>query len=89
MEEKEREEGDGDNNDVVVITAVQLFCMTDEEVLGKEMDNKKKKDKEDKRKGNDDGGVNNSDGGAKRGKKMRVGINIPASKGDNEDAADS
>ena len=54
------------------------------------MENKKKKDKDnDKRKGNYDGGGKNSGVGVKRGEKMRGGIDRSASKGDNEDDAES
>ena len=58
--------------------------MPDETFLGKETDNnKKKEEEEEKNKGEDDDGGNNSDVGAKRGKKMRGGIDRSASKDEN------
>ena len=90
MEEKEREEVGDYDDDVADITAVKLFGMHEEVFLGKEMENKKKKDEEeDKRKGNGEDGNKKIGSGAKRGKKMRGGIYRYASKGDNEDDADS
>ena len=44
MEEKEREEDDDNNDDAVDITGVKLFGMHDKEFLGKETENKKKKE---------------------------------------------
>ena len=47
MEEKEQEE----DNDVVNITAVQLFCISDKAFLGKDMEKKKQKKEEEKGEG--------------------------------------
>ena len=89
MEKKEREDDNDDDDDVVDITAVKFFGMPNEAFLGKETENnKKKEEEEEKSKGDNDDGVNNSGGGVKTGKKMRVDINIYASKGDNKDAAE-
>ena len=90
MEEKEREYDDGDDDSVVDITAVRFFGMTDKEFLGKETDNKKKKEEEEeKRKGDENCGGKKRVVGVKRGKKTRGGINRSASKGGNEDDAES
>ena len=86
MEEKEREDYYDDDDDIVHITAVQFFGMPYEAFLGKDTDNKKKKEEEkEKRKVENDERGKNSGGGAKRGNKMRGGIDKSASKGDNED----
>ena len=45
MEEKGRVEDNDDDNDAVYITVVQFSGMSDEEFLGKETDNNKKKEK--------------------------------------------
>ena len=75
-------------DDVVDITVVQLFVMSDEAFIGKEKENKKKKKEEgEKRKGDGNAGGKSSGVGAKRRKKMRGGIDRFASKGDNEDNA--
>ena len=91
MEEKEWEEDDGDGDDVVEINAVQLFGMPNEAFLGKGTDNRNKKEyeEEDNSKGYANDGCKNSGGGAKTGNKMRGGIDRYASKGDNEEDADS
>ena len=44
MEEKEREEDNDDNSDLVDVTAVQLFGMSNEEFIGKETENNKGKE---------------------------------------------
>ena len=44
MEEKEQEKEQDDGDEVVKITAVQLFGMPDKEFLGKDMENKKNKE---------------------------------------------
>ena len=46
MEEKEREEDDDNEDDVVDITAVQLFGIPNEAFIGNETENKKKKDED-------------------------------------------
>ena len=63
--------------------------MLNEAFIGKEMEKKKKDVEEEKRKGDDNDGGKNGGGGAKRGEKMRGGIDRSASKGDNEDVTDS
>ena len=82
MEEKEPEEDNDGDNVVVNFTAVKLFGMPDEAFLDKETENKNYKEDK-KSKGDGDYGDKNSGGGAKKGKKMRGGINRSASKGDN------
>ena len=46
MEEKEQEEDNNGDDDVVDITAVQLFGMPGKAFLGKETENKKKKEEQ-------------------------------------------
>ena len=89
MEEKEGEEDDDDEDSVVDINTVKLFGMPDETFLGKETENKNKKEEnEEKKKGDKNNNSKNSGGSVKRGKKMRGGIDMSASKGDNKDDTD-
>ena len=89
-EEKEWEEDDDEANDVVNITAVQLFGIPDEAFISKEMENnKKEKEEKEKSKGDDNDVRKKSGNGVNRGKKIRGCIDRSAFKGDNEDGTDS